>query len=350
MKALLVSPLPPPVGGDSTWTVKYMDYCTNYGYPSSVVNTAVIGKRATNVEEGGSFLEELKRALKIWKNILASVYRFKPDIVHMNTNCSPNGIVRDYLSSVILGICRVPFVVHCRCNVQDQLGEGRMARYFFKKLVNQSRAIIALNDKSKNFIDRNTDKKAFIIPNFIDSQFVKAEKKTISTTIETLAFVGHIKLAKGIDEIITVAKSFPEKSFILIGPITREIEEKRVTANVIMLGNQNPEQIKAHLDKSDVFLFPSYTEGFANALLEAMARGLPCIATDVGANRDMLEDKGGIILPPRDSQSIIAAIRTLENQAIRRDMSEWNIRKVKTNYLIDIVFEKLQKLYIQVRQ
>ena len=56
------------------------------------------------------------------------------------------------------------------------------------------------------------------------------------------------------------------------------------------------QKLQKYLDKADVFLFPSYTEGFSISLTEAMASGLPCIASDVGANQDMLENHGGILI------------------------------------------------------
>lgn len=348
MKVLLVSPLPPPVGGDSTWAKKYIEYYNQIGRRISIVNTSVIGKRAENVEDVSYVIEELKRAFGIWQNIWNELSGFKPDIVHMNTNCSPKGIIRDYISAVLLNIRRVPFIVHCRCNVQDQLGKSKIGKFYFRKLAAKSKAIITLNNESLNYVCSNTGTKTIIIPNFIDSKYIRTEAKSISESINTLLFVGHIRKTKGINEIFDVARVYPNKTFILAGPITKEIDEERAPSNVQMIGNQSPEQIKILLDTSDVFLFPSYTEGFSNALLEAMARGLPCIASDVGANRDMLEKKGGIIIPPKDTASIVSAINLMEKQNIRRDMSLWNIQKVKTNYSIEMVIEELRKLYTKL--
>lgn len=346
MKVLLISPLPPPVGGDSTWAKKYIEYYKQIGRPISIVNTSVIGKRAQNVEDASSITEELKRAIGIWKNLWHELSGFKPDIVHMNTNCSPKGIIRDYISAVILSFRRVPFIVHCRCNVQDQLGESKIGKYYFKKLAAKSKAVIALNSNSLNYVSTNTDKKAIIIPNFIDSEYIRTENKSISESINTILFVGHIRKSKGIEEIFEAARNYSNKTFILVGPITKEIDEKNAPGNVQLMGNQNPEQVKVLLDTSDVFLFPSYTEGFANALLEAMARGLPCIASDVGANQDMLEEAGGIIIPPKNTASIISAISVMEDKKMRSGMSQWNVQKVKTNYSVETVVEILQELYL----
>ena len=80
-------------------------------------------------------------------------------------------------------------------------------------------------------------------------------------------------------------------------------------------------------------------------MLEAMACGLPCIATDVGANGDMLEDKGGIIVPVKNVDAIIDAFEKLEDNNIRKDISNWNIEKVKNNYTRTSVLDEIMDIY-----
>ena len=68
------------------------------------------------------------------------------------------------------------------------------------------------------------------------------------------------------------------------------------------------------------------------ALMEAMSRGLPCIATDVGANADMLGGGNGVIVAKHDVDAMVAAIHTLEDPAVRREMSRKCVEKVKEHY------------------
>lgn len=73
------------------------------------------------------------------------------------------------------------------------------------------------------------------------------------------------------------------------------------------------EDVFSELLKSDVFVLPSLHEGSPNALIEAMGIGMPCIASDVGGIRDLIEtDKNGIRVPARDSKTLASALnRTL---------------------------------------
>lgn len=76
-----------------------------------------------------------------------------------------------------------------------------------------------------------------------------------------------------------------------------------------------------------------------------MARGLPVITTDVGANKDMIEDNGGVIVPINDPNAIDVAIERLSDKNIREQMSKFNVAKVERNYTIDIVMQRLTDLY-----
>ena len=160
--------------------------------------------------------------------------------------------------------------------------------------------------------------------------------------------MGHVQETKGVREIYQVAKRLPEVHFTLVGPAGREIQKMEGLPNVLLVGEQKPEKVFEYYQTADVYLFPSYTEGFSLSLLEAMACGLPCIATDVGANRDMLEEKGGIIVPVKNVDAIIDAFEKLEDNNIRKDISNWNIEKVKNNYTRTSVLDEIMDIYKKI--
>lgn len=342
MKIMLITQLPPPTGGIAIWSNRYIDYCKNNNIDISVVNNAMIGERGSNFHAKKSLVVEIKRSIGIFKSILKQKKSFLPEIVHFNSACSPKGIIRDYLCIKLIG--KIPIVFHCRCNIEDQLNNNRLGIYFFKLAAKKAKKIIVLNIASKNYIEKlglNTE----IVPNFISNTYLKTEPKQVNYQIQKVCFTGHIHKEKGIDEIVEVAKEFPNIQFTLVGKAEEKYEKLSDEKNIEMTGNLAVESVKEILDESDVYIFPSYTEGFSNALAEAMARGLPVIASDVGANFDMVENKGGIIVPCRQVMPIITALKKMEKKQVRKQMSEWNIEKVKKEYLISPVMKKLIDIY-----
>ena len=321
MKVLLVSPLPPPKGGIATWTERFVEYSKRNGLVCEVVNTAVTGKRAVSFSSKKELLSETVRTLRILKNYFSKLRRFAPDIVHINTSCSPTGLIRDYIC-MLMTPCNIKNVLHCRCTIEDQLMGKRWGKNVLSKVIQYADKVIVLNDASMQFVREVRKKDAVKIPNYISEDYVRNEKKLINDKIHRLIYTGHIMRSKGIDEIIYAAKKLPEKIFILAGIISDEYKKCELPANIIMTGNLDAGAVCEQLDMADVFLFPSYTEGFSNSLAEAMARGLPVITTKVGANVDMLEDQGGVFVPVGNGEAVVEAINYLEAPKVRQVMSE----------------------------
>ena len=111
------------------------------------------------------------------------------------------------------------------------------------------------------------------------------------------------------------------------------------------LGLLPHDKVIAALDAVDAFVFPTYSEGFSLALAEAMARGLPCIVTDVGANADMIENNGGIVVPARDAEAFSEALDTIKDPRVRRKMSRWNVQKVNEQYLTSKLMQRFADEY-----
>ena len=82
--------------------------------------------------------------------------------------------------------------------------------------------------------------------------------------------------------------------------------------------------------------------------MEAMARGLPSIVTDVGANKDMVENNGGIVVPLLDVDCLKNAFSVMDNRAKRESMSAWCVKKVKSTYTTDEVMKSIISSYMNI--
>lgn len=343
-RILLISPIPPPEGGIATWTEQYIGWSKNNKIKVDLVNTALIGSRKKNINNKSNFITEAIRTFLIIKNLKGKLRSFKPSIVHLNTPVGNMGILRDLIISRIIQKNNIKLVVNYRCNLEDRV------RYKFQKKTLKLISEIAdcnlvLNKKSYFYLNNITKKYTVILPNFIENKRVLRSHKIIKHHVSQLVFVGHVKESKGIKELLEVAKIFSHKTFVIIGPIDTELKECSFPLNMQFLGIKSKEEIVRVLDSSDVFIFPTHSEGFSNALLEAMARGMPIITTDVGSNLDMVENNGGIVVDPKNAIQLINAVQQIESKEIRKGMSYWNTQKVNCFYTIDIVMNKLLALY-----
>ena len=340
MKILLVSPLPPPAGGIATWTKTYCAYCSDNGHDIRVVNTAILGKRSNNKKL--YLLDEIVRTFRILTDMRKQLRRREFDVVHLNSSCSKLGLLRDAGCLWLAGSRKTVF--HCHCNIADQVGSGRMAQKLLKFAVKRADKVFVLNQKSWEYLAELGRKDAQIVPNFIEASTL-CDTHIIREEIKRIVYVGHVQRTKGIFELIEVAAQLPDIAFQVVGPVYEDFSGVKLPDNVDLLGLKSKNQVLELLRDADVFLFPSYSEGFSVALLEAMACGVPVIASDVGANADMIEDKGGIIIPARDSDAIVGAVKQLAAPEIREEQSNWNRQKVTDCYLTNNVIDGILKLY-----
>ena len=100
---------------------------------------------------------------------------------------------------------------------------------------------------------------------------------------------------------------------------------------------------------ADVFLFTTRQEGMPRSMMEAMASGLPCLASRIRGNTDLIEDGvNGFLFEPDDVQSFTAGIRLLiDNAEMRRRMSENNLKKIR-DYDISVVETEISQIYDEV--
>jgi len=111
-------------------------------------------------------------------------------------------------------------------------------------------------------------------------------------------------------------------------------KELGIVERVRFLGWRSREQLLTCYQQSNVFLFPSRHEGMPNAILEAMASGLPVIASCIAGNEELVIDgKTGCLVSPEDADSLRDALKPLlTDPALRQEMGNASRRHVEENY------------------
>ena len=106
-------------------------------------------------------------------------------------------------------------------------------------------------------------------------------------------------------------------------------------------------EVERYYRAADAFVLPSAVEGMSNALLEAMAQGLPCIGTRISGSEELIEHGvNGLLVPRDDPSALSAALREILNDAtLRRKLGRAARQTVEKSYTIESVAQCYLKLY-----
>lgn len=126
--------------------------------------------------------------------------------------------------------------------------------------------------------------------------------------------------------------------------------QKAGSRSIAFLDEQPHQQALDLIAGADIIVLPSYTEGFSNVILEAMAAGKPITASRVGAIPEMLGEREGdpcgILVPPKDEQAIITALlQLLEDPQLRITLGRRARLRVTQQYSLEEGFANLVQLW-----
>ncbi len=166
--------------------------------------------------------------------------------------------------------------------------------------------------------------------------------------------VGRLVDIKGHDVLIEafsmIKSSSPVKLLIVgDGPRRQSIEnliaKKKMSADIKVLGLR--EDVPELLNLSDCFVLSSHSEGLSCSIIEAMAAGLPVVATDVGGNRELVRDgRSGYLIPPNDPMAFAEKLRLLiEDKARRKQFGHISLEIAQEKYSIDTMVTRYVEIY-----
>lgn len=170
--------------------------------------------------------------------------------------------------------------------------------------------------------------------------------------------VAHFRNVKGhkylLEAAAKIIRNFPDAVFLWIGEgelekdLRNTVKSRRLDANIRFLGYRV--DISALLEAMDIFVLPSVEEGMSNALLEAMAKKIPVIATDVGGNPEIVEhERSGLLVPSRSPSALADAICRLLNQpSFALSMAEGGRQRVIDRFRIEDKIRQLESFYEEV--
>lgn len=165
-----------------------------------------------------------------------------------------------------------------------------------------------------------------------------------------IGYKGHSDLLRGL---AGVAAELPQPwSLVCVGrdegegpELARQARAHGFAGNVHFLGARN--DVATLLGASDLAVLPSHEEGFANAVIEGMAAGLPVLATDVGGNPEAVVDgETGFIVPPHDPSALGAAVlRLARDPSLRAAFGRAGRQRAEQHFTLEACITAYDELY-----
>lgn len=276
-------------------------------------------------------------------------------IVHTHTH-KPNTTGR--ISAIL---SHTPVIIAQEHNVDEW--KGKFQRWIDVKLAHFTDKILVVSRAVKDFylsLGIPEDKITVIYNGLELEKFYPAFTAKENNRWEgepIVGFVGRIHPQKGIKALLTVgeeaSRRIKEVKFLVVGEgplknwLIKEVEKRNLKNNFRILGKR--EDLPLLYSKMQVLLLPSYREGFPNVVLEAMASGVPVVATNAGGVTEIVENgTTGFVVKKGDTQSMLKHVLSLIKEREMREEMAKRAREKVAFFSIERMAEETKKLYLDI--
>ena len=203
-------------------------------------------------------------------------------------------------------------------------------------------------------IPNGADTDRFVPSTPVDKQHARVALGLEADNLVTI-FVGRLSAVKGVDTLLRAWKNvhqvYPNARLLLLGDgpertaLQALADELELGQTLAFCGAQP--DVLPYFQAADLFALPSVSEGLSNALLEAMAAGLPCVASNIGGNVDLISHgENGLLFQPGSVEHLTDVLLRLSANDIERQELGGRAREtVEADYSLDRVMEKYAELY-----
>lgn len=307
--------------------------------------------------DGGTMIYRIFHGSYVMLRAYVMLCRFvrkeKIDVVHMTTS-GGLGFVRDNLLINYLNKKKIPCVYHIHFGraADYRNSSGRKWRQLLKA-VRHADCTIAIDDKTYHMLQTESKRMEYV-NNPID---IESYKKYNITNEHKAVFIGWMIKEKGIEELIQAFCKFNrngEYELELIGPGKKEymddIRSKYHLDHIHLLGELEHEEAMAKLAGASFLVLPSYTEGFPNVILEAMALHKPVIASSVGAIPQMLAGGAGLLVEAKDIDGLQDAMQKLADVKLQNVLGENAYKRTAAMYDVKMTFDKYHQIWMELAE
>lgn len=232
-------------------------------------------------------------------------------------------------------------------------------RPIFKMLFRRANVITAISNYLSEWAKKMGAREILLIPNGVDIKRFRNTNPKTQKNEKMIITVSRLVPKNGVGDLIEAMRYLPVHYRLLVvgaGPLETslkfEVESEKLRDRITFVGEVTHEKLPQYLWASDIFCRPSLSEGFGISFIEAMAAGLPVIATPIGGIPDFLRDKEtGLFCKVNDPKSIAEAVLLLDDQpALREAIVAGALRMVREKYDWNIISSKMRVVFANILQ
>ena len=306
------------------------------------------------------------------KELKDSLVKLKPDIVHASLTLSP----LDFRLPEICQQMNVPLVATFHpafdSKIRNLTASAQQLTYqlYAPSLAKFDRVIVFSQDQKEVLAKLGvSSEKQMIIPNGVDQNIWKPSDKINKSHVllrekigrkRIFLYMGRIANEKNIEALLKAWRQTKSKNCILLivgdGPMKPSLEHNfsdLEKEHLIWWGEEsNLEKRVAIMQIAEVFFLPSLVEGLSLSLLEAMSTGTACVATDAGADGEVLDNGAGIVISTDDVTTQLKTMIPLlqDHPDFTKILGIKARERVIERYTIEKNIDHLEKVYLQIKE
>ena len=307
-------------------------------------------------QRGGSQLHKMRAAAVATLTVLGLAVRGQLALVHAHSSSR----MSFFRKAVILAIARAAgaaTVIHLHGGAFDQfmLKANPAVRWWIRRTLERSSTVVVLSEGWRATIQRLAPAARIeVVPNPVE---VPAEPVPPGGAARRhVLYLGRSARTKGtydlVDAVARLAPDFPDLRLTVAGDgdledLRRHAEAAGVADRLDIPGWIDAETRRRFIASASVLALPSYHEGLPMAVLEAMAAGLPVVATPVGGIPDAVKDgREGLLVKPGDVPALAGALRRLLTEpGLGERMGRDGRASIQATCSLPVVLERLDGLY-----
>ena len=366
MRVLVSGCLPPPMGGMATFYESLLASSLSEQVQLAFVNTS---SQTRTFEQGGRLSSSniLQSFADCWRFARALI-AYRPAVVHVGTAFGLS-FVKHSLCVLIARSFGSQVILHPHCSYAALYKDrSPLWRWYFRRVLSLVVGLIALSQEWLALREIAPKCQVYALPNAVrlDTYREVAQEHLNSPRLTRalhVLYLGHIGKAKGSSDLVeaamTVLPNGEKFEFQLIGSELAPGEGAMLCEKIKAEGLHDQVHICPPVTGSDklaayrwadVFVYPSYDEGMPMAVIEAMASGLPVIATRVGGLPDLVtEGVNGLLVQAGHPDQLAAALCQLSDEPlVRMTMGQQSYQRAIHDYDFEDRVKQLAAIYSSV--